>query len=389
VASTFPARDGDGTPPFVRSLAGYEASRFDTLVLVPRVPGAAPAESPRPGLRIERFPYFPSRWESLADGAIIENLRASPARSAPQVPAFVTAEALAIRAAVRRFRPAVVHLHWIVPQGLAALAAARGVPWVVTALGGDVYALDDPASRMLKSAVVRRAAALTTMSEDMRARVVALGAEPTRTHVVPMGADLETVRRLAAGVAREPGRVLFVGRLVEKKGAAVLLRALGGLPRELGWTLDVIGDGPLRAELEAAADGLPVRFLGQQPRDALARAMASAEIIVVPSLPASSGDQDGLPVALLEAMGLGSCVVASRMPGIDEAVEDGVSGLLVPPADPAALADALRALLADPGRRAALGAAAAARAEAFSMEATGARYVEILLDAARNGAPPR
>jgi colanic acid/amylovoran biosynthesis glycosyltransferase len=381
VASTFPAREGDGTPPFVRDLADYEARRFDTLVLVPRVPGAPRSELVRPGLRIERFPYFPRRWEALADGAILENLRARPGL-APQAPAFLLAEMASVRGAVRSFRPHVAHLHWILPQGLAGLVAAPGLPFVASALGADAYALQDPVSRALKRAVLSRAAAVTTMSSDMRTRLLALGAPEARTHVLPVGADLPAVRRHANSVRKVPGRILFAGRLVEKKGLSILLRALRELGSRQEWSLHVVGDGPLRESLTAEAHGLPVTFRGKQPREDLARAMASAELAVFPSVPAASGDQDGLPVALVEAMGLECCVVASRLPGIDTAIESGRTGTLVPPGDPSELAAALAELLNEPERRRRLGKAAGARAEEFSVDAVGARFVELLEEAA-------
>ena len=386
LASTFPAAPGDGTPGFVRDLAGVEATEFDTVVLVPRVPGAPRTELVDDGKggtwRIERFAYFPRRFEDLADGAIIENLRAKPARLL-QVPCVLLFEALALRRLVRTHRPDVLHVHWIVPQGVVALLVARGVPWLVTTLGGDVYALRDPLSLRLKRAVLTRAAAVTTMNVDMRQRLLALGAPVDATLVLPMGADVDGVRATGAGVTRCPGRVLFVGRLVEKKGLAFLLEALRSVPGD--WSLDVVGDGPLRPDLEARAAGLPVRFLGQATKDDLARAYAGCDLVVAPSVPAASGDQDGLPVALLEAMSAGCPVVASRIAGIDEAVVDGETGLLVPPGDAPALAAALIRLLGDPELRDRLGAAASARADDYSVATLGRRYTELLLRLAGRG----
>lgn len=375
LASTFPARPDDGTPAFVRDLALHEATDFETLVLVPRVPGSARTE--RVGrLTVRRFRYFPRRWETLADGAILENLRRR--RSAwLQVLPFVLAEAWALHRAVRTHRPDVLHVHWLLPQGVAALLAGRRLPWLVTTLGGDVYALSDPASVALKRAVLRHAGAVTAMNTDMAARLVALGAPAADTYVLPMGADVAAVRAGGAGVERVPGRILFVGRLVEKKGLAVLLAALRRVERA-GWSLEVVGDGPLRAEVTAAAAGLPVEFRGALSRTDLAAAYARCEIVVVPSVSAASGDQDGLPVALLEAMAAGCAVIGSRIAGIDAAVLDGDSGLLVPPGDAGALAGALDGLLADPERRAKLGAAAAARADEFSVAAVGQRYNALL-----------
>ncbi|HEX6755643.1 MAG TPA: glycosyltransferase [Mycobacteriales bacterium] len=391
LASTFPATADDGTPAFVRDLATHEATEFDTVVLVPRVPGAPRTETGA-AIVVERFRYFPRRWEDLADGAILENLRRRRSRWLQVVP-FLVGETFALRRAVRRHRPDVLHVHWIVPQGVAALLAARSVPWLVTTLGGDVYALKDPVSRRLKRAVLRRAGAVTAMNTEMTARLVAQGAPAGATYVLPMGADVETVRAAGAGVERVPGRILFVGRLVEKKGLAVLLRALRSVtippgqapPGAPGWSLEVVGDGPLRQSLERAAEGLPVTFLGALPRTELAKAYARSEVVAVPSVTAASGDQDGLPVALLEAMAAGCAVVGSRIAGIDAAVVDGESGVLVPPGDEAALAAALTALLSDPDRRAKLGAAARTRADDFSVASIGERYCTLLREVAAQG----
>jgi len=376
IASTFPASAEDGTPAFVRDLAAYLSAEFDTTVLVPRVPGAPRAESIG-GLCVRRFRYFPQRYEDLADGAIIENLRRRRSRWLQVLP-LVTAETWALRRAVRRYRPDVLHIHWIIPQGLAALVAARKVPWLVTTLGGDVYALGDPVSTRLKTMVLRRAGAVTTMNEDMCRRLIDLGAPAGSTEVLPMGADISGIRAGAQAEERLPGRLLFVGRLVEKKGAAVLLRALRALAGPPGWSLDIVGDGPLRAELQRAAVGLPVTFHGALGRSELARAYGRASIAVFPSVPAASGDQDGLPVSLLEAMGAGCAPVASRLPGIDAVVSDGVTGLLVPAGDAEELSRALRRVLDDRELSQRLGAAAAQQAEAFSVPAIGARYAGLL-----------
>lgn len=376
LASTYPARPGDGTPGFVRDLALREAQDYDTVVLVPMVPGAAREENDGP-LRVVRFRYFPRRFETLAHGAIIENLR-SHRWSWLQVVPFLLAEAVALRRLVREHRPDVLHIHWILPQGAVALLTARAVPWLVTTLGGDVYALRNPLAIRLKRLVVRRARAVTTMNSDMRARLVAIGAPETTTHVMPMGADVDAVRAAAAGIASVPGRLLFVGRLVEKKGLVVLLDALRMIPAGVTWSLDIVGDGPLRSRLETSAQGLPVRFLGQLGRDELSRVLGASSVVVVPSVPAASGDQDGLPVALLEAMAVGRPAVGSNLSGIDDAIVDGETGLLVPPGDAGALAAALEKLLTDSALRSTLGAAASERAENFSVSAIGSRYTSLL-----------
>ena len=379
LASTYPAHVGDGTPQFVRDLATVEALSYETTVLVPCVRGGARQEVDG-ALSVRRFRYFPRRWEDLADGAILENLRSRKSRWAQVLPLFL-AEVLAIRREVRASRPDVIHVHWLLPQGLAALIAAPRVPKLVTTLGGDVYGLRDPVSRRVFRAVIKNAVTVTAMNEDMRDRLLALGADPATTVVLPMGADVAGIRPQAAAAERRRGRVLFVGRLVEKKGVSVLLEALRLLD-EPGYDVRVVGDGPLRPQLTRQAAGLPVTFAGSLGREALSAELGAASIAVFPSVPAASGDQDGLPVAMLEAMSTGCAVVASDLPGLRDAVEDGTSGLLTTPASPVDLAAALERLLRDPDLCDRLGQAAAARAESFSVEAIGARYV-LLLDEVR------
>ena len=152
--------------------------------------------------------------------------------------------------------------------------------------------------------------------------------------------------------------------------------------------LRIVGDGPLRPQLENEAAGLPVVFLGSLGRRELAAEYGAASVAVFPSVAAASGDQDGLPVALLEAMSAGCAIVASRLPGIADAIVPGESGLLVEPGSASQIADALRSLLSDEGLRLRLGAGASARADSFSVSAIGGRYLELLDDIVRTAGGP-
>jgi colanic acid/amylovoran biosynthesis glycosyltransferase len=347
------------------------------MVLVPRT-GDAPRRERAAGLEIRRFRYFPRRWEDLADGAILENLRARPLRWLQVLP-FLVGEAIAMRRCIAEFDPDVLHVHWVLPQGLVAALAAPGRRWVLTAHGGDVYALAGWLATGLKRLALRRATAITVPNQEIRERLLQLGANPNTTQVMPMGgADVTAVR--AARAERRGGRLLFVGRLAEKKGVAVLLRALDAGELGDGWSLDLIGDGPLRPRLEQAARvlGGRVRFLGTMDRAGVAAAMAECDVFVLPSVPAPSGDQDGLPVVLLEAMAAGCAIVASSLPGIDAVLVDGHTGLLVPPGDSTALAAALSKLLHDRELRAKLGGAAAEVVDDYSIDVVGAQYTDLL-----------
>ncbi|MEI6590843.1 MAG: glycosyltransferase family 4 protein, partial [Actinomycetes bacterium] len=118
LASTFPAHPNDGTPAFVLDLAKREAKRYSVTVLTPRVKGAAGREV-IDGVAVVRYPYFFKRFEDLADGAILDNLKARRSRWI-QVPALVFGLWLALRSESNTLRPAAIHAHWVIPQGLVA-----------------------------------------------------------------------------------------------------------------------------------------------------------------------------------------------------------------------------------------------------------------------------
>lgn len=382
LATTFPARAGDGTPEFVLTLsAALAAAGVEVHAVVPRVPGAPPREVVE-GVEVRRVAYFPRRFEGLAHGAIMANLRAQRWRAA-EAPSLVGALAVAARREVRRVRPHVVHAHWLVPAGLVARGLRRtdGVPYVVTAHGADAFTLRSAPALRAKRAVVAGAAATVPVSTAIGEALAPLGpvAPP-----IPMGVD---VARIAAEVgprSPEPGRVLFVGRLVEKKGVDVLLRALARVP-EAGAV--VVGDGPSRSALEALAAELGLggraRFLGQRDRAGVMAELARAALVALPSQVGAGGDQDGTPVVLGEAMAAGVPVVASDLGGLAEHVADGTSGWLVAPGSVDELAGALRAAVADPAgaeRRAA--AARAALSGALDLDSVARRYRAVLEAAA-------
>lgn len=347
LATTFPARSGDGIPEFVLTLSrGLVATGADVTAVVPRLPDAA-AEEVVEGVRVVRFSYFPERWEGLADGAIMPNLRSHPRRWV-EVPPLVGRLYQAASKEIRRQRPDVVHAHWIVPSGVVAMALHRrhGVPFVTTAHGADAYTLRGKAPTRLKQSALRAAAATVPVSEAIASQLAPLGpVEPP----IPMGVDGTRVRAEVGERRPEAGRVLFIGRLVEKKGIDVLIRAMPAVPES---RLVIVGDGPQRAELAALAAelGLADRatFLGHCPRRDVMAELARAAVVVIPSQVGAGGDQDGTPVVLGEAIAAGVPVVVSSLGGLAEHVTDGESGRVVTPGSVDELAAAVRDVLADP-----------------------------------------
>ncbi len=223
----------------------------------------------------------------------------------------------------------------------------------------------------------RACSASVAVSEDGRQALERLGVPRERTSVIP---NPVAARAPRAATRPSPGpvRILTIARLHPIKGIDVLLEAAARLGGD-EWEWTVLGDGPQRASLEAQARALGVqgrvRFAGFHSDPA--PFLDDADVFVLPSR------AEGLPLALLEAMAAGLAVVASRCgSGVVEALESGAAGLLVPPDDPAALAAAVDALIADPTRRATFAAAARARASAFDPRAVAARW-EALFESVR------
>jgi glycosyltransferase involved in cell wall biosynthesis len=220
----------------------------------------------------------------------------------------------------------------------------------------------------------------------MREKLISLGIPAEKIAVLPMGVDTGAVAAVAKSLETVPGQLLVVGRLVEKKGIEFLLDALRTRNLATRLSVKVIGDGPLRGELEALAADLPVAFLGQQGRTQVLAAIAQSQFMAIPSVTAASGDQEGLPVTLLEGAAGGIAVVASNLPGIDEVIEHEVSGLLVPQRDSAALATALERLLDDPKLATRMAAGIATAAKRYDLSVIGEAYCEQLEQAIREAA---
>lgn len=381
LATTLPAVRDDGTPQFVLDLSLGLQETFDVLIVAPRVPGAK-TEEEIDGLRIDRFAYFPRRWESLADGAMLPNLKARPS-TALQVPFLLGSFLWSSFRAGRRFKPQVIHAHWLVPGGFVALVVARllSIPYVVTVHGADAFALKAGGLQWLKRVIMRNAAVVGLTSAALAEAVPPVDSVPQP--IIPMGVDVEG---FAAGVGeRAPvfGQLLFVGRLAEKKGVDVLLNALAEVPDA---TLVVGGDGPdderLRALSGELGIGDRVRFAGRLSRPMIRDELRSAYAVVIPSKVAADGDQDTTPLVMSESMSAAVPVIASRLGGLAEQIEPEVTGLLAEPDSAGSLADALRRALADPEKLARYGRLARdrIRGSALDLRTTVARYTEILGD---------
>jgi colanic acid/amylovoran biosynthesis glycosyltransferase len=259
-----------------------------------------------------------------------------------------------------------VHCHFANHPAMAGFLIHRltGIPYSFTAHGSDLHV-----DRTMLPVKAREAAFVVTISEDNRRLIESTCATVAtgKVSVIHCGVD-----RAAFGPAvvdgEGPLRIVAVGTLHEVKGQAHLIDACRLLAeRGVPFECRIIGDGPdrdaLAAKIEAAGLTERIVLAGRMTSDAVARELGSADVLVAPSVPTASGKREGIPVVLMEAMAAGLPVVASRLSGIPELVTDESDGLLVPPGDTGAIADALERLARDPGLRRRLGTAGLATIE--------------------------
>lgn len=268
-----------------------------------------------------------------------------------------------------------LHAHFASSATRAANLVWRltGIPYSFTAHAKDIF--HDSVTPDSLREKCRDARFVVTVSRFNQHYLQALlGDVPGDIRHLYNGIDVTEFTPGAAG-SRSAGLILAIGRLVEKKGFDVLINACRLLAdRGSDFVCHIIGQGEQHDALarRIAEHGLSDRVLlvGPRPQDEVAAAYREAAVFALPCVVGSDGNRDGLPTVLLEAMASGVPVVSTDVTGIPEIIDDGVNGVIVPQRDAAALADALAALLADPQRRAALGAAGRAKVEAvFSVRA--------------------
>jgi glycosyltransferase involved in cell wall biosynthesis len=303
---------------------------------------------------------------------------------------YLAAQYRATLAEARENGVDVVHAHWAIPTGPAAVMAAKRlqVPSVITMHGGDVYVnpeqgYDFPTRWYVRPVLhwtLRQAGALTAITEDCRQHALRAGAPAEHIRLVFNGTDL---RRFSpgndgGGSPRFGPHMIFACRqLFPRKGIRFLLEAGAQLkPRFPDLQIVLAGDGFERPELARLATELGiasnVTFLGWVPNEDLPPYYRAAAVSVIPSL------EEGFGIPAAEAMGCEVPVVASDAGGLPEVVENGVTGLVVPRGDSAALAGAIAALLADPDSARRMGKAGRERAlRLFDWDRSAAQFEEL------------
>ena len=275
-----------------------------------------------------------------------------------------------------------LHAHFLHTPATATRYASllTGRPWSCSAHARDIWTIGD----WEKAQKLAELQWLVTCTETGRAHLAGLAPSPDKVRLVYHGIDLTrlppppSVRPARDGSTAEQAVTLYsVGRPVEKKGFDVLLEALAQLPAGLHWRWVHVGEGERLAELKAQASRLGladrVAWRGAQPHGDVVEGYRTADLFVLPCRVARDGDRDGLPNVLVEAQAQALACLSTHISAMPELIDDGETGVLVPPDDPDALAEALGELIAQPETRRRLAMAGLARVtERFSHE-TGLR----------------
>lgn len=392
LASTYPRWAGDHEPGFVHELSKRLTDIFEVTVLCPHAHGALEHEI-LDGVPIRRYRYAPSVLESLVHhGGITTNLRKKPWKCL-LLPFFFFAQFWATWASIRRYQPDVVHAHWLIPQGLCIailkLMDKRTPPFLVTSHGADLFAFRSRPMRALKRFVVQQAAALTVVSQAMQAEIVQLKGDPARTEVLPMGVDLHERFTPDQQVTRSTNAILFVGRLVEKKGVRFLLDAMPAiLALHPAAQLLIAGFGPEEAVLKDQVQRLglhdAVQFLGAIQQAKLPALYRQASVMVAPFVQAENGDIEGLGLVVVEAIGCLCPVVVGDVPAIYDVIPRD-SGWIAPVTNTKKFAASIVAILTDQAtaqkkaqqiRRSVL--------DSFSWKTSAARYAALMQSILQN-----
>lgn len=386
----YPSHAADTNAVYVHDINRHLVRRGHAVRVVTPQSGGSAARESFDGVEVVRFPLAVP--EDLSYGHVAQtrvSALGSLKRLAVMARYMMRQRGTAI-AEGRAFRPDIVHAHWAIPTGLAAVSAADalGVPCVITMHGGDVYVnreqgYDFPTRWYIRPVLrwtLGHAAALTAITEDCRRHALRCGAHDERIHTIFNGADLRRFSPLPQGASDPlrqrfgPHMVFACRQLIPRKGVRFLIQAAAELkPRFPDLKLVLAGDGIERSELERLALDLGIgddtTFLGWVANADLPDWYRAAAVSVIPSL------EEGFGIPAAEAMGCGVPVVASDAGGLPEVVRDGVTGRVVPQGDAGALASAIGELLSDDAMRARMSQAGRERAmRLFNWEVTAQRF---------------
>ena len=355
IVTSFPRSEEDViTPWMLETISRLRAGGVQVTVYVSSYRGLTDHEIH--GIPVRRFRYFFRRWELLSHEQTVPDQIRGNKLFILLVPFYLFFGVWGLRRLVRTENFDVIHVHWPFPHGLIGYFAGRwaratvvsqfhgvGLRWVRNKM---------PFLTPFLRWVLRNSRLGVANSSHTRTEIERLGV-PCRIEIVPYGSPVPSLQH-SEPVSSDPARaskVLFVGRLVERKGLEFLIQAMRLIDCPFPVNLDIVGRGPEESRLRALVDELGladrVKFAGQVSSGELGKFYAACDCFVLPAIVDFKGDTEGLGVVLIEALSYHKPVVASGVGGIVDVIRHEETGLLVQEKDPEALARAITRVLTD------------------------------------------
>lgn len=386
LTSTFPRWPDDVEPPFVYELSRRMTDKFNVYVLAPHFKSSKFFEKIE-SMTVYRYVYCIPKYETLAyEGGITENLKKYTLKVF-LVPLFLISQFFYTILIIKKHPIDIIHAHWIFPQGfisvIACIILRKKIPIVCTSHGGDLYALNGLIFNSIKRFTLKKSKILTVVSKSMIENIGDFCLPAEKIKVISMGVDL--AEEFVPGVSQpKEDKLVFVGRLVEKKGLEYLITAMEKVKKEMpNVKLHIIGGGPLKNKLKNLRGSLnlggTVLFFGALENKKLPKIYQSAKLAVFPFVTASDGDQEGFGLVLVEAMGCGCAVITTPMKAYEDFVVKDDTAIVVPPKNADALAEAIISLLKDESKMQRLGKAGREKVEGiYDWQHIANRYKNVL-----------
>lgn len=391
ITTTFPRWQNDTDPPFVFELCRRLTEDYDVHVTTPMYPGAMRYDC-LDGVHVHRFRYFLAQLEKLAGSTGILPTLIQNKMYWFLVPFLVLGAFGGALKLSRKVSPKIIHSHWMIPNGVIGVLVSKlcNANCVVTAHGADVYGLRGRTFDDLRRWVVGRSETTTAVSSALAGQIMEASNKEGKVAVVPMGVDKDRFKCERLNLI-EP-KLLFVGRLTEKKGVVYLIKAMQDVVRRRPeCILTIVGSGEQEEYLIDLTSRLGLQenifFLGAIENSRLPGVYCTHSIFIAPSIEADSGDSEGFGLTIVEASMAGCLVITTDVGGITDIVEDGVTGMIVKQKDSSAIANKILYSLENPNEMEQVACVARKRCiQKFDWPIIKEKYAEIFKCASLHGA---
>lgn len=343
-ATTFPRYKNDNQPNFVKDLSKeLYKNGLNVHILVPHDYGLKPDEE-FDGLHVHRFIYFLPRLEKVVYGGLLPNIKKNKFLIL-QLPFLFLFQLVGIIRLVKKYKINSVHSHWLFPQGLSGAITKKifNIKHILTIHGSDLFTfLKIPLGKFLIRFVIKNTDYVTCVNNEIKNKIKSL-ININKISVITMGVNTKEFKNKF----KFNNKVLFLGRLADKKGVGYLLEAAKILKnRDIKFL--IAGDGPLRKELENFVNinklQDKVKFLGYVHGKEKIDLIKSCGIFIIPSIETRYGDQEGLPVSLLEAMAASKSIITTKVGGIKDIIRNNHNGILIKEKNPKEIINAINRL---------------------------------------------